>query len=129
MDYDPESAPGPLDKAAQKRAVDAVLISGLAGVALGGVLLGLIFFAPGVFEQPNAPAFAWGALGVAALIHGLFQFHYLMRFMWGRGEYVTMMGPDWGDHSDYFTALLIVSAAAIVPAIALAGLNTLLGRG
>jgi len=52
-----------------------------------------------------------------------------MRFMWGRGEYVTMMGPDWGNHSDYFTALLIVSAAAIVPAIALAGLNTLLGRG
>lgn len=129
MDYDQESPAEPLDKAAQKRAVDAVLISGLAGTAALTILLGAVLFAPGLFDLPNAPWIAWGALALAAVIHGMFQLHYLMRFMWGRGEYVTMWGPDWGDHGDYFTALIIVTASAIVPIIVLAGLNTFFGGG
>ena len=125
MDYDPESDPQPLDKPAQKRAVDAVLI----GTAVLGAVLAAFLLAPGLFDLPNAQWIAWGALALAGAVHAMFQLHYLMRFMWGRGEYVTMTGPDWGEHGDYFTALLIVTASAIVIIIALAGLNTLLGGG
>lgn len=129
MDYDPESDPQPLDKPAQKRAVDAVLISGLIGTAVLGAVLAAFLLAPGLFDLPSAQWIAWGALALAGAVHAMFQLHYLMRFMWGRGEYVTMTGPDWGEHGDYFTALLIVTASAIVIIIALAGLNTLLGGG
>lgn len=129
MDYDPESPAEPLDKAAKKRVVNAVLTSGLAGTALAGAVLAALLLAPGLFDLPNAQWVAWGAVVLAGAIHATFQLHYLMRFMWGRGEYVTMSGPDWGDHGDYFTALLIVTASAIVLVIGLAGLNTLFGGG
>lgn len=129
MDYDPDAPAEPLDKAAQKRAVNAVLMSGLIGEGLFGALLLFLMYAPGAAAIPYG---FWALVGVGALgalIHGMFQLHYLMRFMWGRGEYVTMTGPDWGDHGDYFTALLIVTASGIVLIIALAGLNTLFGGG
>ena len=127
MDYDPESPAEPLDKAAQKRAVDAVLMSGLVGEAVFGALLLFFLFVPGASAIPYS---FWALVGVGALgalIHGMFQLHYLMRFMWGRGEYVTMTGHDWGDHADYFAALLIVSASGIGLVLALGAANMLFG--
>ncbi len=129
MDYDPETPPEPLDKAAQKRAVDAVLTSGLAAAGVAGAVLALLLFAPGLAEIAYAGWALWGAIALAGAVHACFQLHYMMRFMWGRGEWVTMHGPDWGDHENYFTSLIIVTGAAIVVMVALAGVNSLLPRG
>jgi len=122
MDYDPEP-PEPLDKPAQQRVVDAVLITGFitAGMmALDGLVL---MFAPG----PLAPPLWWGLVGAVVLagaVHLTFQFHYVIRFMFGRGEWVTHRSPDWGDHDAYLTSQLYVWAAIGVVGLLLAGLNT-----
>lgn len=126
MDYNPESAPDALDKAAQSRAVDAVLASGLVlAVVLCAFALILQLF-PAWADAEPMPWYVWGPVAAVGAVHTVFQLHYLMRFMWGRGEWVAHGSPDWGDHENYLTSLLIVSVANVAAVFCASALHALL---
>ncbi|MGE0742537.1 MAG: hypothetical protein AB7O98_14440 [Hyphomonadaceae bacterium] len=96
----------PLDTEAQERVVQGILAYELVAMAL---------FAAGHFT-PALPLFDVGApaqtvhLGAvvqamavgAGLAAVLMQAHYVMRFMWARGQFLNVLQDHFDEHSSYF---------------------------
>jgi hypothetical protein len=103
-----------VENAAKERAANLILVVVLA---LDAVVLATAVW-PGLPRSADlldrlrlVPVPLNWAFLAAVAIFVLVQLHYLMRFVWGEGQWPVHSQQLWEVHSSYFTALLVIGAA------------------